>query len=147
MKRHPALRSFSDDHHQGLVRALRLRRAAGGEGKEPAEAAKDFLGFWREDTRLHFRREEEVLLPVLAAWGMDLEREPFTTMLAQHARLRGLVMRLEDEAGSVDPEVLAEIGQLLEAHIRLEERVIFPLIEETLPEEGMREVARRDEAF
>jgi hypothetical protein len=28
MKRHPSLREFSDDHHQGLVNARRLRRAA-----------------------------------------------------------------------------------------------------------------------
>jgi hemerythrin-like domain-containing protein len=149
MKRHPALRSFSDDHHQGLVRALRLKRAASGEGKEPAEAAEDFLEFWRKDTSLHFRREEEVLLPALALGGMDLEREPFTTMLAQHARLRALAMKLGDEMekGAVSRKTLGEIGHMLEAHIRLEERVVFPLIEETLSEEEMREISRRDENF
>lgn len=50
MKRHPDLREFSDDHHQGLVNALRLKRAASGEGVTPEKAARTFLKFWREDT-------------------------------------------------------------------------------------------------
>lgn len=138
MKRHPALRGFSDDHYQGLVQALRLKRAASGEGGDPDGAARNFLKFWRDDTSLHFRKEEEILLPVLSRHGVDLEQEPFTTMLAQHARMRGLVMRLGDEARerAVEKETLKETGDLLEAHIRLEERVVFPRIEDSLPEEG-----------
>jgi iron-sulfur cluster repair protein YtfE (RIC family) len=44
-------------------------------------------------------------------------------------------MRLSDEVagGNVRPETLSEIGDRLEAHIRLEERVIFPMVEESLP--------------
>jgi Hemerythrin HHE cation binding domain len=57
-------------------------------------------------------------------------------MLEDHAYIRGLVMRLSDEVagGSVRPETLGELGDRLEAHIRLEERVIFPMVEESLPE-------------
>ncbi|HZY64254.1 MAG TPA: hypothetical protein VFE21_00010 [Rubrobacteraceae bacterium] len=45
MKRHPDLREFSDDHHQGLVNAFRLKRTASGEGVTPGEAARAFLKF------------------------------------------------------------------------------------------------------
>jgi hemerythrin-like domain-containing protein len=66
-------------------------------------------------------------------------------MLEDHARIRGLVMRLSDEVagGNVRPETLSEIGDRLEAHIRLEERVIFPMVEESLPEAGLTELAAR----
>ncbi len=77
MKRHAGLRRFSDDHHQGLVNARRLKRAAAGEETELADAAGDFLEFWRRDTRLHFREEEEVLLPVLARHGGTLAIHPW----------------------------------------------------------------------
>jgi hemerythrin-like domain-containing protein len=145
MKRHPALREFSDDHHQGLVHARRLRRAASGEEGEPSEVARAFLDFWREDTSEHFRKEEEVLLPVLARHGGDVEAGSVVEMLAQHARVRGLVMQLSDEVsgGDVRPETLRSIGELLEAHIRLEERRVFPEIEEFLPEEALGEVDAR----
>jgi hemerythrin-like domain-containing protein len=145
VKRHPDLRSFSDDHHGGLVQARRLRRAAEGEGEAPAEAARAFLRFWREDTGAHFREEEEVLLAVYARHGGDLEAEPIREMLADHARIRGLVLTLGDEAERGEPGVgtLREIGERLEAHIRLEERRVFPLVEALLPEEALHEIPAR----
>ncbi len=148
MKRHPSLRKFSDDHHEGLVQARHLRRAAAGEGESPQEAARAFLRFWAEYTSPHFREEEEVLLAVFARHGGDLGAEPIQEMLGDHARIRGLVMGLGEEAESdeVDRETLREIGEQLDAHIRLEERKVFPLIEGLLPEQALREVASRLEA-
>src|SRR5215211_4574583 len=146
MKRAPELRDLSDHHHRGLVQARRLRRAAtGDEANMPEETAKAFLKFWQEETTAHFREEEEVLLPVLARYGGDAGRGPVAEMLAQHAQIRGLVMELSDEVrqGAVKPGTLEGIGELLETHIRLEEREVFPMIEEILQEEGLTEVASR----
>ena len=145
MKRHPSLRKFSDDHHGGLVQARRLRRAAAGEGESPQEAAWAFLRFWREDTSLHFREEEEVLLAVYARHGGDLGAVPIREMVADHARIRGLVMTLieEDRSDEVSPDTLRGIGEHLESHIRVEERRVFPLIETILSEEGLKEVGAR----
>ena len=146
MKRHPSLREFSDDHHGGLVNARRLRRAAsGGDGSAAKEAALAFLVLWREETGPHFRKEEEVLLPVLARHGKDVESEHVVRMLAQHARIRGLAMELSDGVARDDvrAETLRRLGEVLEEHIRLEERVVFPWIEQVLPEDALREVASR----
>ena len=145
MKRHPSLRKFSDDHHGGLVQARRLRRAGAREGEPPAKVARAFLRFWEEDTSPHFRQEEEVLLAVYARHGGDPAAGSIQEMVADHARLRGLVMTLieEDRSGEVSADTLREIGERLEAHIRLEERHVFPLVEATLPEEGLAEVGAR----
>ena len=97
MKRAAELRGLSDNHHQSLVQARRLRRASLGEVGDQAEAATAFLEFWRKDTSLHFRKEEEVLLPVFAQHGGNLIREPLGEMLVQHARIRSLVMELGDK--------------------------------------------------
>jgi iron-sulfur cluster repair protein YtfE (RIC family) len=149
MKRTPELRTLSEDHHHGLVQARKLRRATEAHEADSAEAAvKRFLDFWQKDTALHFRKEEEVLLPVMARYGEDLSREPLLEMIEDHARIRGLVMQLSDEAigGNVRLETLHEIGERLEAHIRLEERVVFPLIEESLSQAALTELAARLEA-
>jgi hemerythrin-like domain-containing protein len=147
MKRAAELRQLSDDHHQGLVQARQLRKAVAGEGGgRLEEAAGAFLEFWQRETSGHFRREEEVLLPVLARYRQDvLGRGPVVEMLSQHARIRGSVMQLSDEYTGCDirPETLGEIGELLEAHIRLEEREVFPMIEEVLPKVALEEVASR----
>jgi len=143
MKRAPELRTLSEDHHHGLVQARRLQRAT--EATSAEAAAKGFLEFWRKDTAIHFRKEEEILLPVMARYGGDLSREPVVEMLEDHARIRGLVMQLSDEAigGNVRPETLHEIGKRLQAHIRLEERVVFPFVEESLSETALTELAAR----
>jgi iron-sulfur cluster repair protein YtfE (RIC family) len=149
MKRHPSLRQFSEDHHQGLVNARRLRRTASGKGGNPAGTARDFLEFWQSDTSLHFRKEEEVLLPVLARYGGDLGERPILQMLTQHALIRGLAMQLSDELkqDEVREDTLRNLGEKLEAHIRLEEREVFPLMEETLPERALQEVSSRLEVI
>jgi hemerythrin-like domain-containing protein len=146
MKRTPELRTLSEDHHHGLVQARRLRRAAEADETDSAEAAvKGFLDFWQKDTALHFRKEEEVLLPIMARYGGDLSQGPLVEMIEDHARIRGLVMQLSDEVigGNVRLETLHEIAERLEAHIRLEERVVFPLIEESLSEAALTELAAR----
>jgi iron-sulfur cluster repair protein YtfE (RIC family) len=143
MKRAAELKSLSEDHHHGLVHARRLRRAASADAL--AEAARGFLGFWQAETSGHFRKEEEVLLPVYATHGGDLARDPVLQMHSQHAGIRGLVMQLSDEVrgGDVRLETLREIGERLEAHIRLEERKLFPMIEEFLSEEALGELGSR----
>ena len=149
MKRHPSLTAFSDDHHQGLVHARQLRKAASGEEPNAANTARNFLEFWQRDTSRHFRKEEEVLLPVLARYGGDLGEEPLVQMLTQHARIRGLAMQLSDELeqNKIREDTLRNLGGQLETHIRLEERRVFPLIEQTLPEHALQEVAHRVDVF
>ena len=146
MKRTLELRTLSEDHHHGLVQARRLRLTGeGGETRGAEPVARGFLDFWQKDTAVHFRKEEEVLLPVVARHGGDLSREPLVEMIEDHARIRGLVMQLSDEVigGNVRLETLHEVGELLEAHIHLEERVVFPLIEESLSEAALRELVTR----
>jgi hemerythrin-like domain-containing protein len=149
MKRHPSLRQFSDDHHQGLVHARRLRKGASVGGDNSADTARNFLEFWQSDTSLHFRKEEEVLLPVLARYGGDFGERPILQMLTQHALIRGLAMQLSDEfeQDKIREDTLRNLGKQLEEHIRLEERHVFPLIEQTLPEHALQEVTSRLEAF
>jgi hemerythrin-like domain-containing protein len=93
----------------------------------------------------HFRKEEEVLLPVLARYGGDLNERPLLQMLTQHALIRGLAMQLSDELeqGKIREDTLRNLGEQLESHIRLEERQVFPFIEQTLPEHALQEISSR----
>jgi hypothetical protein len=58
-------------------------------------------------------------------------------------------MQLSDELeqGKIREGTLRNLGEQLEAHIRLEERRVFPLIEETLPERALQEVGSRLDVF
>jgi hypothetical protein len=76
MKRHPALIPLSRDHHDGLVQALRLRRAAaGGDALARLAAAREFVEFFRNEERLlkgvktPVRLGIRVLTPFTGGWS------------------------------------------------------------------------------
>ena len=146
MKRHPALIPLSRDHHNGLVQASRLRRAAaGGDASARFVAATEFVEFFRNEERVHLRDEEEELFPLLLRHAQS-RPAPLREARAQHMQLEGFSRKLEIAvaAGIVDQETLDAAGELLDAHIRLEERQLFPLIEELVPEDELRRLGLAD---
>ena len=112
MKRHPSLVALSHDHQRALVQARQLRR---GE-------AAGFAEFFALELVRHFREEEEIVFPLLARVGV--EPPELLQALLEHQRIRGRADRPD-----------APLGELLERHVRLEERVLFETIQSTVPEE------------
>jgi hemerythrin-like domain-containing protein len=139
MKRHPALIPLSRDHHGGLVQAVRLRRAAAdGDASARLAAARDFVEFFRNEERVHLRGEEEELFPLFLR-HVPSQPAPLREARVHHVQLEGFARTLEiaAAAGIADRETLAAAGELLDAHIRLEERQLFPLIEELVPDDEL----------
>ena len=131
MKRHPALVSLSHDHHHTLVRARELRKAAAGADEAGlAEVAARFRRVFAGEVARHFRDEEELVFPLLAE-ARGEPPEALVRAATQHARIRALVLRLPDR------EAAAELGALLDEHVRLEERELFPLVQELAPPERL----------
>ena len=108
--------------------ALKLKRAVPDTA---AEARDLFLDYFEREGARHFRVEEEVLLPAFAGHG-DPEDPAVVRVLVEHVDLRRREQNLS-AAKEPDPGELRELGERLESHIRFEERVLFPMIEEALP--------------
>ncbi len=139
MKRHPALRDLSVDHHHALVQAHRLQKSADADAQSQQATFDGFVRFWREHTSPHFREEEEALLPFFARYG-DIDQEPIRQMQREHILIRrdvAALLAMSTADASTRNAAMQALGRQLEAHVRLEERVVFPLIEEALPEEAL----------
>jgi hemerythrin-like domain-containing protein len=134
VKRSEALRSLSRDHHQALVIARDLRRA-----EDPPRAARHFLEFWKQHGELHFRVEEEVLLPCWALLG-KVNADAAARVAREHLSIRRSAMALE--SGRVSLEQIHDLAEQLEAHVRFEERELFALLEADLDEDGLADLAR-----
>jgi hypothetical protein len=138
MKRHPALQLLSDDHHRALVLARRLRKFPDPAGSTEIESlAREVRLTFEGDLEPHFQVEEEWLLPRLVEKGAAGLAEQ---VAHDHARLRQRVLGVW-VAGTA-----AEVGSLLERHVRFEERVVFPEAESLLLEaelENLREARAR----
>jgi quercetin dioxygenase-like cupin family protein len=139
MRRHPSLAPLSRDHHRALVEAGAARRAARGDAEARREAGRAFAAFFAGHSVPHFRAEEEDLFPLLAPGDGQDPPEALTRALVEHVRLHALAGAIGAAAadGEVPSGLLDGAGALLEAHVRLEERVLFPLIEETVAEERL----------
>jgi len=126
VKRIPALRDLSDDHHTGLVLARRCRQA-GPSGRERGadEIWARVIEAFEAHLEPHFRIEEEHLLPGLEAIG---EAGLATRIRDDHRALRAL-----RGAKAVDVRAIERFGELLEAHIRFEEREVFETTQDRLP--------------
>jgi hemerythrin-like domain-containing protein len=148
MKRHPKLHPLSEHHHHVLVLALEIRRAAdspeaGRDGRLRA-LAESLLRCWQESGQTHFAEEEQVLLPRYARHFRVDEDSEIMRMLADHAAIRGRIDDLKDSlAGSFDPQLVVELGRMLQEHVRLEEDRIFPRMEKTLSEIELNSVGSR----
>jgi hemerythrin-like domain-containing protein len=141
-RRHDALIPLTHDHHHALVQASALIAASDAEEPARVEAARAFLDFYRRDTLLHFHEEEEVLFPSLLE-SVGSIPQALISVLVDHVRIHGMVTRLKTavEQGDVGSNQLRELGEQLRAHIRVEERELFPLIERSVPEEALRDIS------
>lgn len=109
--------------------AQRLKRASDAIG---TSARAGFVKYWEAEGRAHFREEEEILLPGCAGF-VDPAEPIVAKVLTDHVRIR----HLADAVGSMDRpglDVLHELGAQLEQHVRREERELFPLIEQSMPD-------------
>ena len=138
MKRSDALVPLSRDHHQALVVARDLRRAT---DESAADAAQRFVQFLSRHELAHFALEESVLLPVIGAEGQGeaLARQ----MLEDHAFLRDALRQVRAAGAVPAPAALRRIGERLRDHVQMEERQLFPHLEEALSESALEQVGAR----
>ncbi len=137
-KRHPSLIPLSHDHHHGLVLAFRLREGLPHNRKpadSPREQAEDAVRFFHDNLVAHFRAEEEALFPAIRAC-VPYAAAMLATLTAEHGEMHAQIENLIQASPDEVPlrTKLKAFGDLLERHIRHEERELFPLYEAHISE-------------
>jgi hemerythrin-like domain-containing protein len=140
-KRSRELKPLSSEHHQAMLVAFQLKKGIAGHA-ESAGAPRDLPGLMGlarrfEDSvfKAHTRAEEELLGRWLPAGDMRRLQE-------EHGQMK----RLLDTARTARPPemraALAAFADLLERHVRWEERELFDACEERMDEEALAVVGR-----
>ena len=136
-KRHPSLVPLSREHHVALLLAFRLVKGlppTRQPSDSPQAQAQDTVRFFHTKLTTHFRAEEQALFPLIRK-TLPQAIPLLDTLLAEHAEMRDRVQALE---GTDPPTLSAQLkafGQLLERHVRSEERELFPVLEANLAED------------
>ncbi len=145
MKRHKALYSLSHEHQNALVLARNLKYP-----KKPLSSTleqqvrdlnKELTDTFEKILRNHFAIEEKYLVP-----GFE-HTELMKRMLEEHVKLIGLYNKIRGNTEGWDLKTMRDkinlFGELLELHIRFEERELFPMIEKSLSEVELKELGKK----
>ncbi len=135
IKRHQAIVSFSKDHHFGLLLVWKIRQ--GLEKAVNAERiSKYVVYFFKEDLQRHFKDEEQLLfckLPVDDALRKRAEEE--------HQSIYDLVTAIDENKN--DANLLNQLENELEKHIRFEERELFNHLQTKITPAGLELIEKR----
>ena len=133
MKRHEALVHLSRDHHFGLLLCWKLKE---GLKKDISveRMSKYIVLFYEQNLKPHFAEEEETIFLILGNAHPLIEEA-----ISQHRELEKMI-----SDGFETPEQIQTFRDLLELHIRTEERQIFPEIENTATEEELQNLLKQN---
>ncbi len=134
MKRAEQLQKLSREHHGSLVMAKNIAEIAeSGSDADLLEAIKTVAEYYDDELELHFQHEERTIFSLI--FGEYREHIAIaTTLLKEHGFIRMLIPKLTLETARID---LAEFALVLKNHTRMEERELFPIIEELFSDEQL----------
>ncbi len=139
LKRHPALISYSKDHHFGLLFVWKIRQGL-NKHKETERIRLYALHFFENNLRTHFQEEETNILQELPS------NDPMRLRVEKdHANIRALIEDLK--SGQNGSSELVQLATILDAHIRFEERELFQYLQQTLPPAGLQRLQKSDETL
>ena len=135
MHEQPDLPGLRRHHLDGREQARRLGAVAGGGPQARGGAAAGFLEYFDREVIPHMRAEERGLLPLLLSGDPRVVR-----VLREHERLYALARRLRETLAEGAPpgQDLQRIADLLQDHIALEERDLYPEAAERLAQRDRR---------
>ena len=142
MKRHEALAPLSRDHHEALIVSQLLKKDApfykglpiSVEGK--VNYATDFF---EKHLKRHFEKEEKVFAIV-----KTIHPEEIGLLVSELTEEHHALANLFSEIGSKENpiETMHRLGELLNNHIRKEERNLFPLLQKHCTEEMLEKISQ-----
>jgi|SRR6185295_419052 len=130
-RRHESLIPLSREHQYALMICLRIHRGLpehGGELDWLETRAANTVRFFDEDLAIHFQAEEQFLFPAMSE--LSGASEIIESLLDEHRSLRRFAEQLREGESCSYAGTLKEFADTLEAHIRKEERELFPIYEQ-----------------
>lgn len=132
LPRHAALVALSRDHHGVLVQAQALKRAAQAHTLPQAarDAARAYLAFHDAEIVEHMADEERVLLPLAGS----VDPQGAERIVAEHREIEALSAAVREAltGAEVPRDTFEALGELLDDHVRFEERAFFMHVQDRL---------------
>ncbi|WP_407520643.1 hemerythrin domain-containing protein [Lacibacter sp. MH-610] len=136
MKRDTNLQPLSRQHHNALMAVLLLKK--GVQKKAEVQVMQDFiLTVWKDELQTHFEAEEK-WLP--AATDEPVLKSIHERMLQEHEVIRNYIYQFYTTLTS--HQTIQTFYELLEQHVRFEEREYFPALEQSLTSDALASIGQ-----
>ncbi|MFT3903482.1 MAG: hemerythrin domain-containing protein [Niabella sp.] len=130
MKRNENIIPLSRDHHDGLLFCWKIRQGIKLD-VELTRIQAYARYFWEQHLRQHFYEEENILF--------KYQDDEFTQRaMKEHTEIKELIETITN--ANIEKRSLQHLADLVDKHIRYEERELFPHLESTLTAEQLTEV-------
>jgi hemerythrin-like domain-containing protein len=131
IKRSEQLAPLSRDHHDGLLFAWKIKQGL-KNGTDPEAMMAYVHWFWSNHLQLHFSQEEHLLLAHLSD-SDELAQQ----LMSEHQDIKQVI------SGEASAFLLADLADKITAHIRFEERQLFPYIEQTITTDALNSIHKK----
>ena len=142
MTKRKSLFSIAHDHFHGLMLAQMIKKGGqvlDGMPSTVDEKVRFTIHFYEQELVNHFYIEENILLPIVKSYTQKVDKH-LDKMLEEHKDINELVSSLQGKENLNDK--LDKIGRKLEAHVQMEEWIMFPAIQDALDEEELKKLAK-----
>ena len=140
---HKSLFSIAHDHFLSSMVIQMIKKgspAIEGLPNSPADRAEYIIHFFDQELENHFYLEENILQPELKGVSIEIDRL-LDEMVKQHRKIERIVKSLKSNKNLINK--LDKLGIALENHIKQEESVLFPKIQETLSRQELESLAKK----
>jgi|SRR5665647_454320 len=138
IKRNENIMKLSKEHHFSLLFCWKIRQ--GLKCETATERIIKYVQYFREHhLDAHFREEEKILFS-------PLKDEWVKKAIEDHKQIKNLLNELPGSTEDNTEKRLMRLANLVDDHVRYEERKLFPHLEKTLSKEQLEKIGKRLDA-
>ena len=132
MKRNERIQRFSREHHFCLLFCWKVRQGV-RKDVAPERIWRYVKYFWNEHLQPHFKNEEKILFAPVGDTHVG-------RAIREHDQIRRFISDLDSQPASIGRKKLSELATMIDAHVRYEERSLFPHLERKLTNQQLEKI-------
>ena len=134
--RNEQIKKFSREHHSSLLFCWKIRQGL-KNNLQPQRICDYIQYYWQQNLQPHFREEEKILFA-------PIKDRQVQRAINEHKQIRRQIEGLANNLAKIDIQKnLARIADMVDDHVRYEERTLFPHLEKKLNKEQLKNIGEQ----
>ena len=134
--RNEQIKKLSREHHFSLLFCWKIRQGL-KNNLQPERICEYVQYFWNQNLQQHFREEEKILFA-------PIKDRQVKRAINEHKQIRHQIEDLTNNFGKNDMQKnLARIADMVNDHVRYEERELFPHLERKLSKDQLGNIGKQ----